>query len=214
MIDPDAEPIIMDFGLARRVNDEIQVTVAGGLLGTPAYMSPEQVGGDQDQIGPQSDLYSLGVMLYEMLTGVLPFSGSLVTVLQKIVNEEPVPPSVHQPNLPPGSLIEKVCLKMMAKKQSARYQNVSEVLAELERPAGSNPKTPIRSRSLFKSMWENSGKILASMVGKTPVASPSIAMTLDQGSDPKMDPSIGATIDPSIASTMAPPMQPSNTPRD
>lgn len=210
MIDPDAEPIIMDFGLARRVNDEIKVTAAGGLLGTPAYMSPEQVGGDQDQIGPQSDLYSLGVVLYEMLTGTLPFSGSLMTVLHKIIHEEPVPPSVHQPNLPSGSPIERVCLKMMAKRQSDRYQNVGEVLAELEPTAAPNLSAPIRSRSLFKSMWEKSGRILASMVGKAPAANASIAMTLDQGIALKMDPSIASTMDPGIASTLDP-TEPVNT---
>jgi eukaryotic-like serine/threonine-protein kinase len=189
MIDPDVEPIIMDFGLARRVNDEIQVTAAGGLLGTPAYMSPEQVGGDQDQIGPPSDLYSLGVVLYEMLTGTIPFKGKLMTVLHKIVNEEPVPPSVHQPNLPPGSHIEQVCLKMMAKEQSERYGSMNEVLADLERPTATPRHTaPPRRQSLLKSMWKNSGRILATLVSQAPASNGEIAATIDPGVASTMDP--------------------------
>ena len=79
MIDPDGEPIVMDFGLARRVDDEILITAPGKILGTPAYMSPEQVEGDASNIGPATDIYSLGVILYQMLTGRLPFQGSLLS---------------------------------------------------------------------------------------------------------------------------------------
>jgi serine/threonine protein kinase len=80
MIDTDGEPIVMDFGLARRVDEDIQLTTPGRILGTPAYMSPEQVEGDPEKIGPATDIYSLGVILYQMLTDRLPFKGSLTAV--------------------------------------------------------------------------------------------------------------------------------------
>ncbi len=131
MVDSDGEPIIMDFGLARRADDDDQLTIAGNITGTPAYMSPEQVRGQQDEIGPQSDVYSLGVVLYEMLTGTVPFRGSVVTVLARLLNEQPAPPSSVQPNLPPDSPIEKICLKMMAKNKSDRYTSMTEVLADI-----------------------------------------------------------------------------------
>ena len=76
MVDNKSEPVITDFGLARQVrpDDEIRLTQSGVLLGTPAYMSPEQVEGEPEQIGPATDQYSLGVILYELLTGTLPLS--------------------------------------------------------------------------------------------------------------------------------------------
>src|SRR5262249_39081226 len=76
MIDAGGRPQIMDFGLAKRVDRDSTMTVEGALLGTPAYMPPEQARGEIDKIGPQSDQYSLGVVLYELLTGQKPFDGS------------------------------------------------------------------------------------------------------------------------------------------
>ncbi len=184
MVDTDGEPIIMDFGLARRVNDDIQVTAAGGLLGTPAYMSPEQVRGDQEEIGPQSDLYSLGVVLYEMLTGTVPFQGSIMTVLHKVINEQPAPPSACQPNLPCDSPIERICLKMMAKSKSDRYSCMTEVLTAVDHMWGPKPAAPPPPKpSLLKSMWKKSGKIFSSLAGQSPVTpsmeAPAIAPSTD-----------------------------------
>ena len=82
MIDKRGEPIVMDFGLARkRQEGDATITCEGMILGSPAYMSPEQVEADQNEIGPASDQYGLGVILYEMLTGQLPFRGSVMNVL-------------------------------------------------------------------------------------------------------------------------------------
>ncbi len=80
MVDKKGEPLIMDFGLAQQIRskDDIRLTQTGNLLGTPAYMSPEQVQGEPTKIGSPTDQYSLGVILYELLTGQLPFRGSLV----------------------------------------------------------------------------------------------------------------------------------------
>ena len=86
MIDAHHEPIIMDFGLARRTNKEdSRLTQSGLVMGSPAYMSPEQVEGDIEKIGPASDIYSLGIIFYELLTGQVPFRGSIASVIGQIV---------------------------------------------------------------------------------------------------------------------------------
>ena len=94
MVDKQGEPIIMDFGLARkrRTEGEASLTQSGVILGSPAYMSPEQINGDPENVGPVSDQYSLGVVLYEMLTGQLPFRGSVMNVLAQIITNGPTPP--------------------------------------------------------------------------------------------------------------------------
>ena len=97
-----------------RKEGEASLTHSGAILGSPAYMSPEQIEGDPDSVGPASDQYSLGVVLYEMLTGQLPFRGSVVNVLAQIITKGPTPPSELRPGLDPR--IEAVCLRMMSKK--------------------------------------------------------------------------------------------------
>jgi serine/threonine protein kinase len=89
-------------------------------------MSPEQAEGKQDLIGPATDIYSLGVVLYQMLTQRLPFEGSIMTVLKQIAMDPPAPPSKHIPALA-GSKMEQVCLKMMEKSPSERIPCMSEV---------------------------------------------------------------------------------------
>ncbi len=131
MVDKRGEPLIMDFGLARqaRPDEEIRLTHSGTLVGTPAYMSPEQVDGDWAKIGPLTDEYSLGVILYELLTGQLPYRGSMMAVLGQIVTKDAVPPSQIRNGLDPR--IEAACLKMMAKNPSDRFPSLSAVADEL-----------------------------------------------------------------------------------
>ena len=121
MVDKKGEPIIMDFGLAQqtRPNEDVRLTQTGNILGTPAFMSPEQVEGEPEKIGPPSDQYSLGVILYELLTGQLPFRGSVMAVMGQILTKEPSPPSQLRPDL--DARIEAVCLKMMAKNPAERF---------------------------------------------------------------------------------------------
>jgi serine/threonine protein kinase/formylglycine-generating enzyme required for sulfatase activity len=131
MVDNQGEPLVMDFGLARkrRADGEASLTHSGVLLGSPAYMSPEQIEGDPDSVGPASDQYSLGVVLYEMLTGQLPFRGSVVNVLAQIITKGPIPPSELRAGLDPR--IAAVCLRMMTKKASDRFPSMKAVADQL-----------------------------------------------------------------------------------
>ena len=120
------EPIITDFGLARRLdrNDD-RLTELGTVMGTPAYMSPEQVRGQSDAIGPASDIYSLGIILYELLTGHVPFEGTVGTVMAQIVAPEPPPsPSHWRPDLDPR--LEAICLRAIARKKEFRFASMRE----------------------------------------------------------------------------------------
>jgi serine/threonine protein kinase len=142
MIDTRNEPIIMDFGLARQLQRDtnIRITQSGMLIGTPAYMSPEQIDGELDKIGPPTDQYSLGVILYELLTGQLPFRGSVAAVMGQIVTKETPPPSQLRPDLDPR--IEAACLKMMAKSPVDRFPSLSAVAEELATILRNPPAKP------------------------------------------------------------------------
>src|SRR5262249_23076625 len=93
LLDAAGRAILTDFGLARPTDDAERLTSDGAVVGTPAYMAPEQAAGQPDRVGPWTDLYSVGVLLYRMLTGRLPFEGPGLAVLAQIVNDRPPPPS-------------------------------------------------------------------------------------------------------------------------
>ena len=94
MLTSELEPIVMDFGLARRESaGEIDITQSQAVLGSPAYMAPEQVEARHDEVGPATDVYAMGVILYQMVTGQRPFQGSMASIFGQIVSREPDPPS-------------------------------------------------------------------------------------------------------------------------
>ncbi|HKA06888.1 MAG TPA: serine/threonine-protein kinase, partial [Gemmataceae bacterium] len=127
MLTEKNEPVVMDFGLARRGGADARITRAGDIMGTPAYMAPEQASGIQEKIGPQCDVYSLGVILYEMLCGQVPFAGDTMAVLTQVLLDEPPPPSAHRPDVDPR--LEAICQKAMAKKPENRYRSMAELAA-------------------------------------------------------------------------------------
>lgn len=129
MIDKKGEPVVMDFGLARKTSgEEEHLTKTGSIVGTPAYMSPEQVDGTA-VLGPPTDIYSLGVIFYEMLTQRRPFEGSLLSILTQIGSKEPPKPCMLREGL--TLRLEQICLKMMAKQVSERYATMEEVARDL-----------------------------------------------------------------------------------
>jgi class 3 adenylate cyclase/predicted Ser/Thr protein kinase len=129
MIDHRGEPVVMDFGLAREVNNAANQTQAGVVMGTPAYMSPEQARGDAAAVGPGCDIYSLGVVLYELLAGRLPFVGHPLDILTQHQRDEPPRPSSLRPDLDPH--IEAICLKALAKEPSRRFLRMADFAQSL-----------------------------------------------------------------------------------
>jgi hypothetical protein len=135
LLDPAGRAVLTDFGLARLAPDTEHLTSEGIIVGTPAYMAPEQAAGQPHQVGPPTDVYSLGVVLYRMLTGRLPFEGPPLTVLHRIVHEAPPPPSQFRPGLP--AAVEAAILRAMRKDPGERFPDARAFAAALAPAPGS-----------------------------------------------------------------------------
>jgi WD40 repeat protein len=129
MIDDMGEPVLMDFGLARQMFNAESITHAGALLGTPAYMSPEQIGGESQAVDARTDVYGLGVLLYHLLTGELPFSSPLPRLFVEIEESDPTLPRRLRPEI--DRVLEAICLKAMAKRSTDRYQSADDLAGAL-----------------------------------------------------------------------------------
>jgi serine/threonine protein kinase len=133
MVRGEDEPMLMDFGLARDLDNRgRRLTGTGVILGTLSYLAPEQVEGDIDALGPATDVYGLGVLLYELLTGCLPFvAETMAALFRKILQDEPPSPASVQPDL--DRRLERVCLRMLSKQPGSRFARMGEVERELAR---------------------------------------------------------------------------------
>jgi serine/threonine protein kinase/Flp pilus assembly protein TadD len=162
LLDEQGEPHVTDFGLAKQVEDDSSLTLSAAMLGTPAYMAPEQAAGGAKQLTTAADIYSLGAILYELLTGQPPFHAATpLETLRQVVEEEPVPPSQVLSQRPPAQPaqsniknqkskiphdLETICLKCLRKDPQQRYGSAELLAEDLER-------------------WRNGEPILARPVG-------------------------------------------------
>ena len=138
LLTADGQPKITDFGLAKRLQEGAGQTQSGSILGTPGYMAPEQAEGKNEEVGPPADVYALGAILYELLTGRMPFRApTILETLEQVRTREPVAPAELQPGVPRD--LDTICLKCLQKDPRRRYDGAGALEEDLRRFLGHEP---------------------------------------------------------------------------
>jgi eukaryotic-like serine/threonine-protein kinase len=163
LIDPLDQPRVTDFGIAKQLGENSALTLTGRVLGSPSYMPPEQVSSERGEISARSDVYSLGALLYQLITARAPFAASAVAeTLQQVLNSEPLSPRALNPSVPLD--LETICLKCLEKDSAQRYATARDLADELARFRSGEP---IRARpvsALEKGWrWCRRNPVLAAM---------------------------------------------------
>jgi predicted Ser/Thr protein kinase len=170
LLSADGTPKICDFGLAKHLENPASFTQTGLVMGTPSYMAPEQVLGECDALGPPVDIYALGAVLYEALTGRAPFlADNAVDTVQLVVNQEPIPPRQWQPKTPRD--LETICLKCLSKEPSRRYATAMDLAEDLQRFLADEPIHARPVGAVERSWrWCRAHPSLAALMGVAAVA--------------------------------------------
>ncbi len=163
MIDRSGHARLMDFGLAKHESHDEDLTAPGAVLGTIPYMSPEQASGRLGEVGPQSDVYSLGIVLYELLTGFLPFRGSTESIIRQVCETAPRKPTGLTPEIETD--LETICLKAIAKETGERYASAGALADDLQHWLNGEPIDAVRPTPLKRLiLWRRRQPALAGLV--------------------------------------------------
>ncbi|MCA8924373.1 MAG: serine/threonine protein kinase [Planctomycetes bacterium] len=172
--DLDTEPVLTDFGLAKNLDSTFKLTAEGAMVGTPLFLSPEQVSGKAAEVDRRCDVYGLGVMLYQILTDTLPFLGrNPYEVYRKVLETDPVPPSEH--NAAISKDLETICLMALAKSPDERYPTTLELSEDIRRALNGESvlaklPTPVEGKESAKVKSSRKSKTKLSTKGKKQTA--------------------------------------------
>jgi WD40 repeat protein len=176
LLDEKGQPHVTDFGLAKRVEGDSELTQSGAIMGTPAYMSPEQASGHRRAVTTASDVYGLGAVLYALLAGRAPFGGdTVIDTIRQVRERDPEPISKHNPRTPND--LQVICLKCLQKDPARRYGSAQALADDLRRYLAGEPITARRTSTSERAwLWCRRNPWLAGAIGSTAAAVLAVAV--------------------------------------